>query len=196
MEDIKYMIDHLEDLNADLRGALNKNCLILMGHSFGGNVANTLGFEDSRIKAVVDIDSKITERPVFGRIGPPSNPQGKPVLFIRGMRQYQPDNIEAQLNKITNATIWLPRVQHSAFSDQAYLAARIPGFGDHGFAYRLFYWFFKRGPHFDNVDTNLGGKDVEAWFAEYRRYVVEWLGNNIQFHGIDTTEGDHCMVDH
>ena len=91
MGDIKYTIDHIGDLNADLSGSLDKNRLILMGHSFGGNVANTLGFEDVRIKAVVDIDSKITERSVFGRVGPPPNPQEKPVLFIRGMMQYQED---------------------------------------------------------------------------------------------------------
>lgn len=180
MGDIKYMLDHLDEIDIkNLGGVLDKNIPILMGHSFGGNVSHTLGFEDSRIRAIVDIDSKITERKIFGRIGVPPNPQEKPVLFIRAMMQYQED-VGDQLTKITNATIWSPSVQHSAFSDQAYLAAHIAGFGDHGFLYRFFNWFFKQGPHFDNVDTNLGGKDVDAWFMEYRHYIVTWLDKHLK----------------
>jgi dienelactone hydrolase len=180
IQDITYMMDHLEEIGAkNLGGIFDKNRLILMGHSFGGNVANALGFKDSRIKAVVDIDSKITERAIFGHIGVPPNPQGKPVLFIRGMMQYQED-LGDQTSTIRNASVWLPHVQHSAFSDQAYLAARIPGFGNHGMMYRFFHWFFKRGPHFDKVGTNLDGKDADAWFAEYRAHIVNWLKNVLQ----------------
>jgi hypothetical protein len=91
--------------------------------------------------------------------------------------QYQED-VGDQLTKIANTTLWLPLVQHSAFSDQAYLAAKISDFGIHGFFYTTFNWFFKRGPHFDIVDTNLGGKRVEEWFKEYPHFVITWLKNH------------------
>lgn len=179
MADIKYMMGHLNEIDESLSDVLDKNRIILMGHSFGGNVADTLGFEDSRVKAVVDIDSKITERAVFGRVGIPPNSQGKPVLLIRAMMQYQPDDIEDQLAKIENATLWLPQVQHSAFTDQAYLAANTPDFGVHGNSYRFLHWLFKRGPHFDRVDTDLGEHEPDAWFSEYRHYIVDWLGKTL-----------------
>ena len=60
--------------------------------------------------AVVDIDSKIMERPVYGKIGVPDNQTGVPVLFIRGMMKYQED-VGDRLHKIKNATIWQPMVQ-------------------------------------------------------------------------------------
>jgi len=175
IDDIKYVIDHLEGLNAQYFGhTMDKDFLILMGHSFGGNVAHTLGFQDGRINAIIDIDSKITERAIYGHVGVPQNPQAKPVLFIRGMMQYQ-DDVGEQLNQITNATIWQPNVEHSAFSDKAFFVHKIPNFGQQGFFSDLMTWFFKRGPHWSAVDTNLGAYDVEEWFKEYRQYMIEWL---------------------
>ena len=113
-----------------------------MGHSLGANVAHIMGFKDSRISAIVDIDSKITERKVFDKVGVPQNTQAKPVLFIRGIMQYQED-VGDQLTKIKNATIWKPNVQHSSFSDNAYFTANIPNFGNTGFFSSFFNWFFK-----------------------------------------------------
>jgi len=173
--DVVYILDHLEEINEKELGGICSGEVILMGHSFGGNVAHTLGFRDERIRAVVDIDSKITERKIFGRVGVPPNLEGKPVLFIRGMMQYQEEGVLDELAKISNSTIWAPDVQHSAFSDQAYFANKIQDFGKQGFLSDFLNWFFKRGPHWASFDTDLGGKEVDAWFAEYRDRVVGWL---------------------
>ncbi len=172
INDILYMLDHFKTLGN--YASIDKNNIILMGHSFGGNVAHTLGFKDDRVKAVVDIDSKITERKIFGRIGISPNTTSKPVFFIRGEQQYQED-VGTQLTKTANSTVWSPQVQHSAFSDQAYFACHNATFGDHGFFYRLFHWFFKKGPHFDRIDTNLGHYTPETWFSDYRKSIVDWL---------------------
>ena len=172
IQDIDYLLQNF-DRFGDLARAFDRNKIILMGHSLGGNVAHIKGFSDKRIMAVVDIDSKITERKVFGRIGVPPNPDAKPVLFVRGNMQYQED-VGDQLTIISNSTIWSPDVQHSAFSDKAYFAAKIPHYGMRFF--QSFYnWFFKRGPYFSSVDTSLGEYKVDQWFLEYPTRVILWL---------------------
>lgn len=180
IEDIKFILKALREIKEDgFVEYLNNKEVFLMGHSFGGNVAHTLGFEDPRIKGVIDIDSKITERKVFGRVGVPPNPQGKPVLFIRGMMQYQEEGIADQLAKIQNAELWLPNVEHSAFSDNAYLAKHIKNYGQAGWLSKTWNWLFKTGPHFDAVDTDLGGQDVDQWFKDYRSLIVNWLDRKV-----------------
>lgn len=178
IQDVEYMLAHLDKFESELNNCiLDKNNTVLMGHSFGGNVAHTLGVQYERVRAIVDIDSKITDRKIYGRIGVSENPTGKPILFIRGMLQYQED-VGDQLTNIANATIWSPHVQHSAFSDQAFFAAKIPGFG-YGTFHEYYNWFFKQGPHWSSVDTNLGGKDMGSWFSEYRQHIVKWLGTHV-----------------
>ena len=175
ISDIKYMLDHVHDISTQyFKGVLNTTHITLMGHSFGGNVSHTLGFEDSRIKAVIDIDSKITDRKIYGRVGVPPNAQEKPVLFIRGMMQYQED-VGDQLINIQNAEIWTPHVEHSAFSDDAFLVRHIPTMANAGFVYVLWNWLTKDGPCFNAVDYNLGGKDVSEWFGDYKSQIAEWL---------------------
>ncbi len=176
IKDIDFVLQNFE-LFGDLSNIFDTSKIILMGHSIGGNIAQIKGFADKRIKAVVDIDSKITEREVFGRVGAFPNPDVKPVLLIRGMMQYQED-LGDQLTKIANSTIWSPYVQHSAFSDDAYFAARIPNFGM-SFWQALYNWFFKRGPYFSDIDTNLGDYTVDEWFVEYPEHIVKWLDKNI-----------------
>ena len=90
------------------------------------------------------------------------------------MRQYQED-VGGQLTKIQGATTWKPFVQHSSFSDQVYFSAKIPGFWTQGFVSNLMNWFFKFGPYWNNIDTNLGNQNVDVWFEKYRRYIVNWL---------------------
>ena len=174
MDDICYMIDHLGDLNQQFNGNLDIHTLIIMGHSFGGNVAHTFGFRDKRIKAIVDIDSKITDRAIHGHLGVPENNDAKPVLFIRGMMQYQED-VGDKLKNIANATYWEPHVQHGAFSDEAYFSVLIPTFRQPGFLKIICNYIFKRGPLLDATDTNLGGKNINSWLNEYHEKIVKWL---------------------
>ncbi|MFN7710498.1 MAG: hypothetical protein ACK5O7_06040 [Holosporales bacterium] len=172
IKDIDFLLDHLLFFG-DLSKAFDTKNIVLMGHSIGANIAHIHGFAYKRIKAVVDIDSKITERAVFGRIGIPPNPHAKPVLFIRGMLQYQED-VGDQLTKIANSTIWRPNVQHSAFSDDAYFAAKIPNYGM-GFWHSVYNWLFKKGPYFSTTDTSLGDNPVDEWFEKYPEYILKWL---------------------
>ncbi len=181
MKDIDFVFDNLHAFG-DLSSSFDTTKMILMGHSIGGNIAHIKGFSDQRIHAVVDIDSKITERAVYGHIGVPPNPEAKPVLFIRGMQQYQED-VGDQLIKISNSTVWSPFVQHSAFADDDYLTAKIPNFGM-GFWGGLYNWLFKKGPYFSDVDTNLGDYPVDEWFDLYPEYIAQWLNQN----------SDNCLM--
>ncbi|WP_010300180.1 carboxylic ester hydrolase [Candidatus Odyssella thessalonicensis] len=171
--DIDYLINHLDKLE-DVGQACDHTNIILMGHSLGANIAHIAGFKDDRINAVIDIDSKITEREVFGHIGVPPNPEAKPVLFIRGALQYQ-EEVGDQLTKVQNATIWSPAVEHSAFCDNAYFANKLHKFGTNGTASTILSWLFKEGPFWRSIDTHLGDKDADAWFHEYRAYIIDWL---------------------
>ncbi|MDP1723119.1 MAG: hypothetical protein Q8L85_00255 [Alphaproteobacteria bacterium] len=180
INDIKYILDHIDALNKDhFDSALDVHKTILMGHSFGGNVAHHLGFKDPRIKIIVDIDSKISERKIYDSVGIPANSERKPVFFIRGMMQYQ-ENLGDQLTKIDNADTWTPNVEHSAFSDNAYLAKYIPNIANQSFIKTFLNWFFKSGPHFDAIDTNLGDIPVNEWFNEYRSKIVSWLNKTLE----------------
>ena len=127
LRDIDFVLQNLKAFGK-ISTSFDMHKIILMGHSLGGNIAHIKGFHDKRIMAVIDIDSKITERSVFGRIGVPANPDAKPVLFVRGMMQYQGD-VGNQLYKIENGAVWSPHVQHSAFTDDAYFAAKIKNYG-------------------------------------------------------------------
>lgn len=175
IKDIDFILDHFQAFG-NLSSAFDTNNLILMGHSIGANIAHIKGFSDKRIRAVVDIDSKITERAVFGTVGVPPNFDAKPVLFIRGMLQYQEDVGDA-LFKISNSTIWSPSVQHSAFVDDAYFAAKIQNYGM-VFWSSFYNWFFEKGPYFSTTDTGLGDYKVDEWFEKYPEYIVNWLGKN------------------
>jgi hypothetical protein len=177
LKDIDFVLDHFQAFG-NISSAFDSKSIVLMGHSIGANIAQIKGLTDKRIKAIVDIDSKITERAVFGRIGVHPNPDAKPVLFIRGMLQYQED-VGDQLTKISNSTIWQPDVQHSAFSDDAYFAAKIPNYGM-GFWQGLYTWLFKKGPYFSTTDTSLGYYKVDEWFEQYPEYIVNWLDKNIR----------------
>lgn len=173
--DIKYLLDHFESFNQTyFNGQLNQKSIVLMGHSFGGNVSHTLGFLDHRVRAIVDIDSKITERKIYGRIGVPPNPTGKPVLFIRAIKQYQED-VGDQLTQIKNAHILTFDVQHSAFQDTAYLVRKIDALKSTTFLGYFINWLLKKGPHFNAVDTDLGSYTAEEWFNTYRLQIVRWL---------------------
>jgi pimeloyl-ACP methyl ester carboxylesterase len=175
IDDIRFTLDHLKEINHQhFSDRLDDSSISIMGHSFGGNVSNTLGFEDQRIKAIVDIDSKITDRKVHGHLGPPLNTQKKPVLFLRGALQYQED-VGDLLTRIKNAQIVNFEVQHSAFSDIAFLSRKIEGLEKSGTFELLYNWFLKLGPPFDAVDVNLGGRTVEDWFLEYKQIITRWL---------------------
>lgn len=178
--DIRFIIDHIDTLNEEhFAKKLDGHTIILMGHSFGGNVAHTLGFQDKRIAAVVDIDSKITERKIFGHRGVPSNERGVPVLFIRASLQYQED-VGDQLEKIKNSYVKKFAVHHSCFQDTAYLIHHVPGLGQESTFDKLWLWFFKSAPIFDSIDTDLNGQNPDAWFKEIRHEIVSWLTTKVK----------------
>ena len=68
IKDIDFVLDHFQAFG-NISNAFDIKNIVLMGHSIGANIAQIKGFADKKIKAIVDIDSKITERAVFGRIG-------------------------------------------------------------------------------------------------------------------------------
>ena len=173
--DITYLLNNFQPFNQTyFKGFLDEKRIVLMGHSFGGNVAHTLGFTEPRIKAIVDIDSKITERKIYGRVGVPLNPLGKPVLFVRAIKLYQED-VGNQLSKIKEATIFPLDVQHSAFADTAYLVQKIAALKSTNDWDHFMNWLFKKGPHFDSIDTNLGPYSADEWTKLYRLQIVKWL---------------------
>lgn len=173
IEDISYVLSHLDKLNKELfSSSIATDFILLMGHSFGGNVAHTLGFANSRIKAIVDIDSKITEKEIYGRVGVPPNTSGKPVLFIRS-NQYQEDTKDLDL--IAHASVVSFPVEHSAFRDIAFLVRHIPSLKNQTTFGKLWNWFWLKGPLFDPVDTSLGNYSVDNWFTVYRTTIVSWV---------------------
>lgn len=171
--DVDFLLAHLS-LLGKFSHLIDTSNLFLVGHSLGGNVAHIKGFEDDRFKGVIDIDSKITDREVYGRVGVPSNKMEKSVLFIRGMLQYQ-EAVGSQLHQVPKATVWEPKVEHSAFADKSFLMEHIKGFGQHGFVYRFYNWLFHRGPHWDSLDSNTGDYTTEEWYKTYCQHVVDWL---------------------
>lgn len=185
IDDLKTVIENLNEIGEycflnyeeeqKFVSPFDKNKIIIMGHSFGGNVAHSIGFTNERITAVVDIDSKITERAINGCVGVPPNNRAVPVLFIRGVLQYQESDTVQKLTTYDDATVWAPEVEHSAFSDQAYLTKIIPNCGHHGTFYKFLHWFFKQGPHFNAIDTGTGSLTVDEWYAQYRSHIVKWL---------------------
>lgn len=178
--DVTYMLDELSNLNQNsFEGQLNTQSIILMGHSFGGNVAHTLGFKDSRVKLIVDIDSKITERKIYGRIGIPPNPHAKPILFIRGTLQYQ-DDVGNQLVQTQTSEVQNYAVQHSAFADIAFLARKIPHLKDQSQWSKLWSWFSESSPIFEVVDVEIGNQSIEAWFGVFKSGVLVWLEKQTQ----------------
>lgn len=178
INDIQFFLNHLEELSKEkFQNQLNIQKICLMGHSFGGNVVHTLGFNDSRVLAIIDIDSKITERAIFGRIGVPSNVNHKPTLFIRASLQYQ-ENVGDQLQKIDNATVLSFPVQHSAFTDDAFLLDQVKNLKSDSFVKQLWKWLFKISPPFIPVDIKIPNTDVEKWFKDFNIILVKWLRQN------------------
>lgn len=176
MGDLSFVIDHLSDVLKVLP-EVDISKIIVIGHSIGGNSAHIFGFKDSRINAVIDIDSKITDRAVFGRNGLPSNPRGIPVLFIRGMMQYQ-DDLGSKLDKIKNASLWKPYVEHDAFSDNVFFASHIPHFGEQGLIKNIWTLFFTDNPFTTRENTSTGVYQCDEWIQNYRHIIISWLKKN------------------
>ena len=77
IKDIDFVLNHLEAFG-NISSAFDTKNIVLMGHSIGANIAHIKGFADWRIQAIVDMDFKITERAVFGRIDVHTNLDDKP----------------------------------------------------------------------------------------------------------------------
>lgn len=177
--DLLFMLKNLDTLNVEkFDRQLETGSVILMGHSFGGNVAHALGFQEPRVRGIVDIDSKITERKIYGRVGVPPNTNGKPVLFIRGTLQYQ-DDVGDQLIRTKNADVKNYPVQHSAFVDIAFLSRQIPQLKDQNHLSQLWNWLFKSGPFFEVVDVDIGEQSIEDWFNLFRSQTILWMNQHL-----------------
>lgn len=174
--DLSYVVNHVRDILKALP-EMDVSKIILAGHSIGANSAHIFGFRDPRVHAVIDLDSKITDRAVFGRLGVPPNPRGIPVLFIRGMMQYQ-DDVGDQLEHIKNATLWKPYVEHDAFSDNVFLAHHMPHFGKQSLWENVWTLFFTEQPFFIRKDTSTGLYECNEWIHLYRRTILTWLKRN------------------
>ena len=177
MKDIQFLLNELASfVPAEFFLQCNMDTIGIMGHSFGGNVAHTLGFQDPKIRAIVDLDSKITERKILGSVGPPSNPNNLPVLFIRS-NQYQED-VGTLLKTIKGAETISFDVQHSAFKDIAYLA---PHISSQSLLQKVWLWVRGRGPFFDkSIDTDLAGFTPDVWFELIRNTIVTYFDKQLK----------------
>ena len=144
----------------------------LMGHSFGGNVSLREGFKNPTIKAIIDVDSKLTER-----ITLPENLRNKSVLFIRS-NEYQ-DDVGDRLKYVLNAHIISFDVKHSAFEDVAYLAPTVPDQGNQSLLAKAWHFLAHKGPFIDHVGTGLGHYKKEEWFKIYTKTVKEFWDNHL-----------------
>ena len=175
MKLIEFTLTSLKELSkTHFNQQMDLSKLGIIGHSFGGNVAHTLGVKNPKFSTVVDIDSKITDRKILDRQGPPQNKRDIPVFFIRGMKQYQ-DNVGSVLTSYTNGSLWAPDVEHNVFSDEYYLAKVIDNFGIHSWIN----WAFAIGPQWSITDTDSGNIKTDEWIKIYRSKVVSWLQKHL-----------------
>lgn len=181
MGDIDYLLDKLIPLKTIHLPHLSTKKIGVMGHSFGGNVAHSIGFQNKEINVILDIDSKITDRPINGKKGIPENRYSKPVLFIRGS-QYQ-ENVGNYLSNVTNANIKKYSVEHSAFRDICYLAKKIPDLTNESIVKKIGKFLFKTAPQWDVVDTSIAGENtaVENWFQKLNSDIRVWLDQNLKY---------------
>ncbi len=165
--DIHFLLKKLPSLNKELfKDHLNLDKIGMMGHSFGGNVALRAGFELPKIKAIIDIDSKLTER-----ITLPENTFKKPVLFLRS-GQYQED-VGDRLQEISNSKIRIFAVEHSAFNDMPYLVEKAPALKQLSYLEEIWGLFRETGLLID-PDTNVGAYPMEEWYEAFRTSVREF----------------------
>ena len=143
-----------------------------MGHSFGGNVSLREGFKNPTIKAIIDVDSKLTER-----INLPENTNNKPVLFIRS-NEYQ-DYVGDRLKHVPNAHIINFDAKHSSFEDIAYLAPTVPNQGNQSLLAKAWHFLAHKGPFMEHVGTGLGHYRKEDWFKLYTKTVKEFWDKHL-----------------
>ena len=149
-QDIDLFLEKLPQFNKSaFQNQLDLSKIGLMGHSFGGNVSLREGFKNPTIKAIIDVDSKLTER-----INLPENTNNKPVLFIRS-NEYQED-VGDRLKHVQNARVIDFDVKHSAFEDIAYLAPTVPNQGNQSLLAKAWHFLAHKGPFMDHVGTGLG----------------------------------------
>ena len=172
-QDINMLLEQLPQLNkSTFQNQLNLSEIGLMGHSFGGNVSLIEGFKNPAIKAIIDVDSTLTER-----INLPENTNNKPVLFIRS-NEYQ-DDVGDRLRHIPNACIINFNVQHSAFEDIAYLAPTVPNQGNQSLLAKAWHFLVHKGPFMDHVGTGLGHYRNKDWFKLYTKTVKEFWDKHL-----------------
>lgn len=156
---------------------LDPSRITLMGHGFGGDVIRQVGLSDMRITALIDIDSALRE--FEGRLI--VNEFERPLLFIRAMLSQQYHAIGSVLSEIINADMWAPRVEHNAFTDDAYLVHMIANYGQQSSTWLFLNWFFKWGPVFSASETGIGRYEIHEWIDILRHELVLWIVAHVPY---------------
>lgn len=179
LENIDYVLSHIDFLQNRLDGGINIHYdkIILMGHSFGGNVVRIASSKYQNVSKVIDIDSKVSELPIYNIIGINNEDIKKPTLFIRGNLQYQEEFVKyiSQIKKNPLVDIWQPNVEHSAFSDQCYLANTLVHYRASNIVNNVLAMIFKLGPFFNSIDTKIDTMSVTEWYRKYTQYILDYL---------------------
>jgi len=132
--DVKFIVDHLEELNrrdpsGRFKGRLDLQRIGLFGHSLGGAVAAQFCHDDHRCKAGIDIDGALhgsviregLDRPfmfILSDHGDASDPVSRRILGeIRSLYERLPPN--------GRTWITLRGAHHFSFGDQALLKSRL-----------------------------------------------------------------------
>ena len=117
LQDIKFLIAELKNINIEnkiFKNKLNLNQLGVMGHSFGGRLAVEAARHDTRIKAGIDLDGKLT--PDISLSG-----FDTPFMFIVAQRKdtKDQDRIERLQKNITNDAylVIIKNADHGTFTD-------------------------------------------------------------------------------
>ncbi len=124
IEDIQFVLDVLEDMNADderFTGKLDLEHIGMVGHSFGGSTASQLCRIDARIKAGINMDGALRgDSPIEGF--------DKPFMFL--MASPRENDAGAQNRELFNNLmrdsyfVAVEGTHHGSFSDEVLLAKR------------------------------------------------------------------------
>lgn len=126
--DIRYVLDHLSQINPESIGMVDPTRVFVIGHSSGGLAAAEACRTDERIVACVNIDGQGAGGP-FGADQESSSPS-QPFLFITKERNIHPElasRFEARGRGAIRAV--LPEAAHDDFTDGALFGSALNPLG-------------------------------------------------------------------